>query len=162
MSNINSEGFPAYQELRSCCSCPHNEKRAEQTQKQQLFLGSSRTEITGKLLLQDRWIQGVSAQWSRDLHGSQYWVGKPIAIDKCKWLLCSVWTSLRIKNSRGANLKRVPHFCELYLKELSQQILGKAYLSSSHNKLWIRISIQQRETEGSILKYSQSILFSTY
>ena len=55
-------------------------------------------------------------------------------------------------------MKRVPHFCELYLKELSQQTLGKAYLSSSHNKLWIRISIQQRETEGSILKYSQSSL----
>lgn len=161
MSNINSEGFPAYQELRSCCSCPHSEKRAEQTQKQQL-LGSSRTEITGKLLLQERWIQGVSTQWSRDLHGSQYWVGKPTAIDKYKWLLCSVWTSLRIKNSRGANLKRVPHFCELYLQEVSQQILSKAYLPSSHNKLWIRISIQQREREGSILKSSQTILFSTY
>ena len=37
----------------------HSEKRAEQSQKQQL-LDSSRTEITGKLLLQERWIQGVS------------------------------------------------------------------------------------------------------
>lgn len=161
MSNINNEGFPAYQELRSCCSRPHNEKRAEQTSKQQLFSGSSRTETTANYCsktggVRESQLRGAeTSTWASTGRDNQLQLTNPSDFSaRCE----QVW---ELKTPGGLVWRGSHTYVSFTSRSSPSKPWEKFTSQSSHNKLWIRISIQQREREGSILKSSQSILFFT-